>query len=202
MAGRRQAFQNNPELQRFVLHGVRPTGRQLGVGSYGSVEELEVNGLVCAGKRLHEALLEQGNAGVAAISRKYLLECQVTSRTAVGTWDSASANDLFFEKIRYTFFFDATPGNGRDAAPTHCAVPGAVFPGRVSTASTGDGATGQQPGRSVGNFSWSSPCPQAIAADRCGTGSPLPAHLQPSCCTPRPVSPERTPYIIPGSQDQ
>ena len=66
-----------------MLHGVRPTGRELGVGSYGSVEELEMNGLVCAGKRLHEALLEQGNAGVAEISRKYLLECQVTSRTAV-----------------------------------------------------------------------------------------------------------------------
>ena len=83
MAGRRQAFQNNPDLQRFVLHGVRPTGRQLGVGSYGSVEELEVNGLVCAGKRLHEALLEQGNAGVAEISRKYLLECQVTDISTV-----------------------------------------------------------------------------------------------------------------------
>ena len=64
MAGRRQAFQNNTELQRFVLPRVRATDRQLGVGSYGSVEELEVNGLVCAGKRLHEALLEQGNAGV------------------------------------------------------------------------------------------------------------------------------------------
>ena len=83
MAGRRQAFRNNQELQRFVLHGVRPTGRQLGVGSYGSVEELEVNGLMCAGKRLHEALLEQGNAGVADIVRKYLLECQVTSRTVI-----------------------------------------------------------------------------------------------------------------------
>ena len=80
MAGRRKAFQNNPELQRFVLHRVRPTGRQLGVGSYGSVEELEVNGLLCAGKRLHEALLEQGNVGVENIARKYLLECQVTSR--------------------------------------------------------------------------------------------------------------------------
>ena len=80
MAGRRQAFH---ELQRFVLPGVCPTGRQLGVGSYGSVEELEMNGLVCAGKRLHEALLEQGNAGVAEISRKYLLECQVTSKTTV-----------------------------------------------------------------------------------------------------------------------
>ena len=77
MAGRRRAFQNNRELQSFVLHGVRPTGRQLGVGSYGSVEELEVNGVVCAGKRLHEVLLEQGNAGVAEIARKYLLECQV-----------------------------------------------------------------------------------------------------------------------------
>ena len=66
-----------------MLPGVCPTGRQLGVGSYGSVEELEMNGLVCAGKRLHEALLEQGNTGVAEISRKYLLECQVTSKTAV-----------------------------------------------------------------------------------------------------------------------
>ena len=62
-----------------MVHGVRPTGRQLGVGSYGSVEELEMNGLVCAGKRLHEALLEQGNA--ADFSRRYLLECQVTSRS-------------------------------------------------------------------------------------------------------------------------
>ena len=82
MAGRRQAFQNNPELQRFVLPKVRPTGRQLGVGSYGSVEELEVNGLVCAGKRLHEALLEQGDADVADIARRYSLECQVTSSSS------------------------------------------------------------------------------------------------------------------------
>ena len=64
-----------------MIPGVRPTGRQLGVGSYGSVEELKVNGLVCAGKRLHEALLEQGNIGVADIVHKFLLECQVTSRT-------------------------------------------------------------------------------------------------------------------------
>jgi len=77
MAGRRQAFQASPELQQFVLPEVRPTGRQLGVGSYGSVEEVEVNGLVCAGKRLHDALVEQGNAGVSSITRKYLQECQV-----------------------------------------------------------------------------------------------------------------------------
>jgi len=38
MAGRRQAFQGSPELQRFWLPEVRPT---LGVGSYGSMEEVD-----------------------------------------------------------------------------------------------------------------------------------------------------------------
>lgn len=76
MTGRRPDFENNPELQRFVLTGVHPTGRKLGAGSYGSVEELEVNGVVCAGKRIHEILLEQCSADMA---RKYLSECQVTA---------------------------------------------------------------------------------------------------------------------------
>ena len=66
-----------PGLQRFVLTDVRPTGKQLGAGSYGSVVELKVNGLVCAGKRLHDALLDRENAGVANIERRYLEECQV-----------------------------------------------------------------------------------------------------------------------------
>ena len=77
MASREQAFQRNPKLQRFVLPDVRPTGKQLGVGSYGSVEELEINGLVCAGKRLHDALLQRDNPGAPNIERKYLEECQV-----------------------------------------------------------------------------------------------------------------------------
>ena len=75
---RRQAFRDNPELQQFVLPDVQPTGRKLGVGSYGSVEELLVKGLVCAGKRLHETLLERDDGGVINVERKYLEECQVT----------------------------------------------------------------------------------------------------------------------------
>ena len=79
MAGRvLQAFQNNRELQRFVLPEVQTTGRELGEGSYGSVEELKVKGLVCAGKRLHKALVEQGNAGVEKIASSFLKECKVT----------------------------------------------------------------------------------------------------------------------------
>ena len=82
MADWRQTFQSTPELQCFVLDGVRPTGRQLGVGSYSSVMELEVNGLLCAGKRLHEVLLDQANVGVADVPRKYFLECQVYTKPA------------------------------------------------------------------------------------------------------------------------
>ena len=80
MAHSRHTFQNSPELQRFVLDGVRPTGRLVGVGSCGSVIELEVNGLVVAGKLLREAFLDQANAGVADIARKYFLECQVLNQ--------------------------------------------------------------------------------------------------------------------------
>ena len=100
MAGRRPDFENNPELHRFVLTGVRPTGRKLGAGSYGSVEELEVNGAVCAGKRIHETLLEQCSAGVADMARKYLSECQVTA-VAVGRRNIVRHIVFFF----FFFFF-------------------------------------------------------------------------------------------------
>lgn len=76
MAGR-QNLQGDPELQQFVLPEARPTGKKLGVGSYGSVEELTVSGLMCAGKRLREELLDQGNIGTSNIARKFCEECQV-----------------------------------------------------------------------------------------------------------------------------
>ena len=37
-----EAFHNNPQIQQFVLTGVTPTGRVLGTGSYGSVEEVSM----------------------------------------------------------------------------------------------------------------------------------------------------------------
>jgi len=121
MAGRRQAFQANPELQQFVLPEVRPTGRQLGVGSYGSVEEVEVNGLVCAGKRLHDALVEQGNAGVSSITRKYLQECQVMPSPCSkrSSLDSSTATlPAGFNNFHFTdcndqlLYSDSVPGEG------------------------------------------------------------------------------------------
>ena len=81
MAARQQllALKTHPNLQRFLIENARPTGRQLGVGSYGSVEELEVNGVVCAGKKIHESLIERENLGAENIASKYVEECQLMS---------------------------------------------------------------------------------------------------------------------------
>ena len=72
-------FRDYPQLQRFLLRNVRPTGRQFGVGSYGSVEELEIDGLLCAGKKLHAILVEAGNDGAQNIAEKFVEECTLIS---------------------------------------------------------------------------------------------------------------------------
>ena len=40
-----QAFRNNRQLQQFVLPGVTTTGKLLGTGSFGSVEEVSHSNL-------------------------------------------------------------------------------------------------------------------------------------------------------------
>lgn len=53
-----RSFQGPDQLRPFVLSNVTATGKQLGCGSYGSVEELEMDGLVCAGKKMHDILIQ------------------------------------------------------------------------------------------------------------------------------------------------
>ena len=67
----------SPELKPFLLEGVERTGVQLGVGSYGAVEELRVGGAVCAGKKLHETLMEPGIEGVRCMLERFASECQL-----------------------------------------------------------------------------------------------------------------------------
>ena len=40
---------------------------------------MELNGLVCAGKKIHEILLDVGNVGVQEIATRYVQECQLMS---------------------------------------------------------------------------------------------------------------------------
>ena len=41
--------------------------------------QVKVNGLLCAGKRIHEILLDAGNVGVREIAAKYVQESQLMS---------------------------------------------------------------------------------------------------------------------------
>ena len=73
-------FQTIPELQQFVLRNVRPTGRELGRGAYGAVEEVEIPGATCAAKIIHEALLRMSNEDeVRSITEKFVSECRLMS---------------------------------------------------------------------------------------------------------------------------
>ena len=75
----RQALQGAPQLRPFIIPNVRPTGRQLGGGSYGTVEELKMDGLVCAGKKLYDALIDPENQGAQRMVDKYYNECRLLS---------------------------------------------------------------------------------------------------------------------------
>ena len=72
-------MQTSVQLQPFILSGVTLTGRTLGEGSYGCVEELNVNGLICAGKRMYDALVNSRNKGADCMIEKYYKECHLLS---------------------------------------------------------------------------------------------------------------------------
>ena len=62
----------------YKLNGVTVTDRVLGHGSYATVLELEYMGLKCAGKKIHELLLEQGGASYSV--RRFEEECRLLSQ--------------------------------------------------------------------------------------------------------------------------
>ena len=74
MAGRA----NFTGFESYQLTGVRVTDRELGHGSYATVQELEYMGLKCAGKKIHDLLLRQGDASYTL--RRFEEECRLLSQ--------------------------------------------------------------------------------------------------------------------------
>ena len=50
-----------PELEQFIVATVELTGRVIGAGAYGSVEEVEIPGAMVAAKKLHQQLVNLGS---------------------------------------------------------------------------------------------------------------------------------------------
>ena len=75
----RRALQQAPQLRPFIIPNVRPTGRELGGGSYGTVQELEIDGVKCAGKKIYDTLIDHENEGAQRMVDKYYDECKLLS---------------------------------------------------------------------------------------------------------------------------
>ena len=76
----RLQLQLAPEIQRFIISNVKRPSKKplsLGSGSYGTVERLDFSGVICAGKSVHESLLDLSNDGIENIVQKYFEECCV-----------------------------------------------------------------------------------------------------------------------------
>ena len=65
-------------FEPFTLTGVTLTDRKLGHGSYATVQELQYMGLKCAGKKIHDLLLEQGDTSYTL--RRFEEECRLLSQ--------------------------------------------------------------------------------------------------------------------------
>ena len=70
------------DLRPFVLPNVRTTGRVIGTGAYGTVEEVEIPGAVCAAKKIHTALQDRFEISAAELRRsesQFVRECRLMS---------------------------------------------------------------------------------------------------------------------------
>ena len=72
-------LREHPELRPFVLSNVRLTGKKIGAGAYGSVDEVEIPGALCAAKKIHDIFLDGRAAEIRRMSTQFVEECQLMS---------------------------------------------------------------------------------------------------------------------------
>ena len=71
---------DNVNSRSLVLYGVRPTGKEIGVGAYGRVFEVNYEGTLCAAKEVHALLLQYATGdALQKIRGDFLRECEIWS---------------------------------------------------------------------------------------------------------------------------
>ena len=64
----------------LTLHGVNPTGKEIGRGSFGRVFEVDYEGTLCAAKEIHAILLNYAQGYEhEKIKNNFLRECKIWS---------------------------------------------------------------------------------------------------------------------------
>ena len=71
---------DNVNGHSLVLYGVHPTGKEIGIGAYGRVFEVDYEGTPCAAKEVHALLLQYARGGaLQKIKEDFLRECEIWS---------------------------------------------------------------------------------------------------------------------------
>lgn len=73
-------YRSVPELGQFFKDNVKKTGKRLGFGAFGVVEEVTLGGTLYAGKQLHSTLLDSRNEGIHRIIERFISECKLMSK--------------------------------------------------------------------------------------------------------------------------
>ena len=64
----------------LILHGVNPTGKEIGRGAYGRVFEVNYEGALCAAKEVHALLLQYSHdSDLEKIKADFISECRIWS---------------------------------------------------------------------------------------------------------------------------
>ena len=70
-------MEESEQLETLLVRGLVPTGRIVGRGAFGRVEEVSIPGAVCAAKRIHDELLRTDKA--TNLTTKFIRECKLMS---------------------------------------------------------------------------------------------------------------------------
>ena len=74
------SYRDVPDLKEFIVEDVQKTGKRLGSGAFGVVEEVTFGGTLYAGKKLHAFLLDEQNDGIDRMIGRFISECKLMSR--------------------------------------------------------------------------------------------------------------------------
>ena len=68
---------DHPSLRPFLLPDAKTTGKTIGKGPHGSVEEVTIPGAVCAAKKINDFYLDP--SALSAVSKSFVQECELIS---------------------------------------------------------------------------------------------------------------------------
>ena len=124
----RTELRSHPRLRSITLRDVVRTGKTIGSGSYGSVEEVAIPGAVCAAKKIHDCLAKQDPKWVAkdvaeGYLQRFLTECTILSGLRhphivqfLGLWFEDNANLYLVMEKMMTSLHDILEPNKPSAA--------------------------------------------------------------------------------------